>query len=294
MLQRAVANLVSPGYLRKDASTPYDEELQRLYDVNHEFKVLPQRASQSQKVDKTFLTAEEYELYTKTQGETQYRLIGELLDSSAYKKMSDAEKAKAISEVYSEAKIAAANAVRDLRGVEVEASDSAKAGLNPVTFTTMSSVYDNAETPSGYEKTSSGKSPKWAKMLGVINDSSFSTTDRLAYVNAMSGHTTEYKTLDEAKEYYEGEKEKNIIQPEWYKTASNLYKNAVTPDGYNTTESGNTPTWAKMLSILDDKSLSKDQKLKFINEKSGLKEEFKTLDEARKHYEDQKKKNKKK
>ena len=207
LLQRVVQNLVSPGYFKENRSTPYDDELQRLKDLGFD-KVFPQKASQSQKVDQQYMTASEYELYTKTQGETQFKLIGDLLSSKVYAGMTDAQKADAVSDVYTAAKKAAETAVLKERGVEVKQTKAEKAKLDEVTYLTAKSVYDNAETPKGYKTTASGETSKWAKMLAVINDGTLSNADKLKFINAESGKNEPFKNLNEAKEYYEKDKEK--------------------------------------------------------------------------------------
>lgn len=208
VLQRVIANMVSPGYLRDDMSTPYDEELQRLHDAGVSHKVFPQRASQSTKVDGEFLTAPEYELYTKTQGETQFRLISDLLDSRAYQHMNDDERAAAISEVYSDAKKTAMNAVRSERGVSVDPTDAENAGMDASKYIIANTTYTNAVTPKGYKTTSTGNTPTWAKMLAVLDDDSLSKNERLEFVNAKSGKNEDFKDWKEAKDYYTGLKEK--------------------------------------------------------------------------------------
>jgi uncharacterized protein YbjQ (UPF0145 family) len=209
--RRIAQNLLSPGYYKANASTPYDEELQRLKDLGYD-KVLPTKVSQSQKVNEEYMTAEEYELFTKTMGEEQYKLIGQLLGSSGYKRLSDKDKADAVRDMYKDAKQAAENAVLRMRGGEsrskIKETSAEKAGLSPTAYVVAYSVYDNATTPSGYNATDSGNTPTWAKMLAVINNSSISNADKLKFVNGKSGRDEEFKTLDDAKAYYEKSKEK--------------------------------------------------------------------------------------
>jgi uncharacterized protein YbjQ (UPF0145 family) len=209
--RRIAQNLLSPGYYKANASTPYDEELQRLKDLGYD-KVLPTKVSQSQKVNEEYMTAEEYELFTKTMGQEQYKLIGQLLESSGYKRLSDKDKADAVRDMYKDAKQAAENAVLRMRGGEsrskIKQTSAEKAGLSPTTYVVAYSVYDNATTPSGYNATDSGNTPTWAKMLAVINNSSISNADKLKFVNGKSGRDEEFKTLDEAKAHYEKSKEK--------------------------------------------------------------------------------------
>ena len=217
LLQRAMRNLVYPWRQRDLSATPFDDELQRLKDnasvwveeTGKEYNVLPQHASWSTQVDKQYMTADEYELYTRVQGETQFKLVSDLLSSDVYSKLSDGEKAKAISELYPMAKIEAENAVRKERGVEPKETAAEKAGLDPSVYVTTDIIYNTATTPTGYHPTSTGNAPGWAKALAVLNDTSLSQADRLAFINAKSTRKEPFKSYKEAKDYYEKEKEKD-------------------------------------------------------------------------------------
>ena len=367
--QRIALNLLSPGYYKEDRSTPYDKELQRLYDARKvwsketkkEYNVLPQKAKQSQTVDGEYMSAKEYELYTRTQGMTQYELVGDLINSRAYKDMSDAEKARALSKVYEEAKDTAANAIRKLRGNEIDQTDAAKAGMNPATYAEAYSVYSSAKAPKWFTDIDGNedKQPDWAKMQAVLNNDTLSEKDRLTFANAHSGRTEDFESFDEAVQYYDDaevnaqtgirlEPAKDVYThadvpswgklndkgevPSWakqlavidskkvdddikleyvnkasgrdsdfesldearvYYTGKGIYDSAETPEGYKTTEKGNTPGWAKALSLLDSDLLTDAEKLYYINSVSGLKEPFETLNEAREYYNKSKEKAKK-
>ena len=96
-----VYNLLSPGYVesgRKDALT---EELNRLGTSTGE-NVYPDRAPTYITVggEKKNLSAEEYVAFAKDRGQTQKKLMGQLLASSAYNSLTDAQKAKAVKKVY--------------------------------------------------------------------------------------------------------------------------------------------------------------------------------------------------
>ena len=216
LMRRLAQNLLSPGYYKENAATPYDDELQRLKDLGFD-KVLPYKVSQSQKVDEKYMTAEEYELFTKTMGETQYKLIGQLLKSSGYKKLSDKDKAEAVQEMYSVAKQTATNTILKKRGgkskEKIKPTSAEKAGMQPATYVIANTVYENAKTPQGYNATASGNAPTWAKMLAVIDDSSFSNAEKLTFVNAKSTKKEDFKSLDEARKYYEKDKEDDKTKP---------------------------------------------------------------------------------
>ena len=189
--------------------------------------------------------------------------------------MTDDERATAISQVYSNAKKAAENAVRAERGETIKETDAQKARMDPAKFVIASSAYDNATTPSGYNSTPNGSAPKWAQMLAVLDDKSVNNSTKLEFINAHSGRNDEFQAVDEARTYY---------------TASGIYNSAETPEGYKATDAGNTPGWAKALAVIDSDTLTDDEKLDYINSVSGRKEAFATLDEAQTYYEKQKNK----
>jgi hypothetical protein len=219
VLQRVVQNMLSPGKYQANRSTPYDDELQRLKDLG--FSVFPEKAGQTQKVStmnpnedepqKRYMTAQEYELYTKTQGETQFKLIGEILDSDAYAKLTDKVKADVIKDAYTAAKTAAENAVLRSAGLgdKLEESKAEQVKMPESTYILAKAIYDNAETPKGYNTTNAGNTPKWAKMLAVLDDDSFDNKDKLAFVNANSGLKESFKTFSAARTYYLDQKQKD-------------------------------------------------------------------------------------
>ncbi len=293
LLRRVVQNMVSPGYYKASAKTPYDDELQRLKDAGFG-KVFPEKARQSQKVDEQYLTAGEYELFVRTQGEQNYKLIGDLLNSAAYKRMDDEGKVAAIKKVYSEAKSMAEAAILKERGEgdKIRKTDAEKAGMNTSAYIAANATFVGAKTPAGFQSQKDGDAPTWAAMLAVLDDTTLSTADRLAYVNAKSGRDQDFKTYNEAKEYYQG-KQTEAADTIRFSSVKTVYDNAKTPDGYKATEAGNAPGWAKALAVLDNNSISDALKLEYINKKSGRKEPFKTLAEARKYYEKEKAKDKK-
>lgn len=95
---RAFSNLVSPGYLGSDRSAPWDDELQRLYDLGYA-SVLPPTAAK--KIGDKELTAEEYVQYATFTGQERYRLLGDVTKSGYYRNSSDADKEEIIKDLYS-------------------------------------------------------------------------------------------------------------------------------------------------------------------------------------------------
>ena len=96
---RALNNFVNPAYVKKERPTEIDGELERLYDLG-ETSVYPSRAKTNTKINGEYLTAEEYVKYATVKGQTSYDLATKIINSSAYSRASDAEKAYMLSYVY--------------------------------------------------------------------------------------------------------------------------------------------------------------------------------------------------
>ena len=99
---RALNNFLNPAYTSSMNVTPVDAEIQRLYNATGTGSVVPSRADRSITVDgeKVELTGDQYVEYATTKGQTAFDLLSSIIDTSAYKKLSDTEKTKLISEVY--------------------------------------------------------------------------------------------------------------------------------------------------------------------------------------------------
>ena len=101
-------NLLSPGYVesgRKDAMT---EELNRLGTSTGE-NVYPDRAPTyvTVKGERVHFSAEEYVSFAKDMGQTQKKLLEQVLTVPGYKDLPDVQKAKVVQAVYQYAKAAA-------------------------------------------------------------------------------------------------------------------------------------------------------------------------------------------
>lgn len=101
--ERMANNFLNPAYTSEIQMSAMEKELLRLYEKTGESKIFPSRAEKSftvNKVEKN-LTANEYVKFAKKKGQTAYTVLTGLTKSSAYKAMDDADKVKAISQVYS-------------------------------------------------------------------------------------------------------------------------------------------------------------------------------------------------
>ena len=99
---RAASNFVSPGYYSRLSGSEVEDELQRVYDATGgEYNVFPDRATMGNTtINGERLTPEQYTEYATTLGQTRLAEVSALMETDAYKAMSDAEKARAIQEVY--------------------------------------------------------------------------------------------------------------------------------------------------------------------------------------------------
>lgn len=100
VLARAFNNLLNPAYLSYDKSEPFEDELQRLYDLGYS-DMLPQRVKQSQKVEGETLTQDQYVTFAETKGKTQYEALKGIIGSSWYQELSDAARGELLGMAYS-------------------------------------------------------------------------------------------------------------------------------------------------------------------------------------------------
>lgn len=104
---RAVNAFLNPGTLKKIDNSAVEQEITRLNKVQEESvtppyisKVITYTDSNGDLHKDYRLSEEEYTKIATTQGQTARRIIETMLDSKNYQAMSDAEKAKAIKQVY--------------------------------------------------------------------------------------------------------------------------------------------------------------------------------------------------
>ena len=100
---RTANNFLNPAYTSNSEITPVDEEIQRLYDETGESGVVPDRPQRYITVDgeRIDLSAEQYTQYAEERGQMQFSMLEGLVDSFAYQRLSDTDKAAVISDVYS-------------------------------------------------------------------------------------------------------------------------------------------------------------------------------------------------
>ncbi len=96
-------NFLNPAYTSSLNVTPVDKEIQRLYNATGNGAVVPSRADKSITVDKETinLTGEEYVKYATTRGQTAFNVLEAIVDTDQYQKLTDKEKEKLVTNVYS-------------------------------------------------------------------------------------------------------------------------------------------------------------------------------------------------
>ena len=103
-LYRALQQAVFPWTEKELKSTKVDNSISDLYERTGDNSVLPNTSINKDftiNSEKYRLSSEEYANYKKQYGKTSYNLLNKLTNSSEYKDMTDEQKTKAISEIYS-------------------------------------------------------------------------------------------------------------------------------------------------------------------------------------------------
>ncbi len=116
-LKRGFNNFLNPAYTSTIDASNMEKELLRLYEKTGDGAVFPARAGKYFTVDgkRKDLTADEYVRYATLKGEKSYKVIKDLVQSKAYKNLSDEEKVKAIDEAYTYADQKAKKAISNYK-----------------------------------------------------------------------------------------------------------------------------------------------------------------------------------
>ena len=143
-LTRVLNNFLNPAYTSQINETAADREIQRLLDAGMT-GVVPDRTTQSQKVDGAYLSPEQYVEYATIKGQTSYDVVSEMIESELYQNMTDEEKADAINRAYQYAGHVAAQAINPEHESESYVSGAQNAqddfGLSEAEYLLMDRVY---------------------------------------------------------------------------------------------------------------------------------------------------------
>lgn len=113
LLKRAGHNFLNPAYTSKIEEGPLEKELMRVYKKTGDGGCFPSRAEASFKVngENRYLNQREYLDYARKKGRWSREYVQALIDSRAYKRLSDEEKAEALADAYALANAQAKKAV---------------------------------------------------------------------------------------------------------------------------------------------------------------------------------------
>lgn len=102
----ALENFLSPGYVNSKKTSPMENELMRLYKATGSSAVLPKAAAKYFTVGgkRYDLSGEEWTTFQTELGQGSYEMLTRLVNSRAYGSLSDAQKVKAVEDVYEYAK----------------------------------------------------------------------------------------------------------------------------------------------------------------------------------------------
>jgi len=123
-LSNILESTLSPGFIGETQKTAIDSEVQRLYKATDDSSVLPNWSEYTSKSGLSFsgngteytMTPQEWEKFQKTRGQYTYKELDKLTKSAEYKNMTDVEKAKAVSSIYSDATTNARMSTVEARG----------------------------------------------------------------------------------------------------------------------------------------------------------------------------------
>lgn len=149
--ERIFNNFFNPAYVSKWDVDEVEKELQRVKDATGSTSVFPDRAEKSVTIggETKALTAEQYERYATALGQERYKLAKEATSSSAYKAMSDADRAACIAKLYSVARAKTLQEIFPDYAPSAELTGYLEAeskGLSPVEFYTFKAGISGAKS----------------------------------------------------------------------------------------------------------------------------------------------------
>ena len=149
--ERIFNNFFNPAYVSKWDVDEVEKELQRVKDATGSTSVFPDRAEKSVTIggETKALTAEQYERYATALGQERYKLAKEATSASAYKAMSDADRAACIAKLYSVARAKTMKEIFPDYAPSAELTGYLEAesnGLSPVEFYTFKAGISGAKS----------------------------------------------------------------------------------------------------------------------------------------------------
>lgn len=216
--ERVFQSFLSPGFLKAQDNSPATQEIRRLAKATGESSVYPAAAEKSFMVngETKYLTGEEYTKYAKTMGSTRKQIIENMLKSKGYQKLSDDDKAKAISYAYEYAKVKGKQAVSSYKPSNSSFSKGALASVLPPDMYILYKVTadkDNNGSVTSVESaqalkdltslTDSQRGKAWAEKNSTTKPEKNPFTGAL--VEAGASVSTSISVLDKYRELYNAE-----------------------------------------------------------------------------------------
>lgn len=216
--ERVFQSFLSPGFLKAQDNSPATQEVRRLAKATGESGVYPAAAEKSFMVngETKYLTGEEYTKYAKTMGSTRKQIIENMLKSKGYQKLSDDDKAKAISYAYEYAKVKGKQAVSSYKPSNSSFSKGALASVLPPDMYILYKVTadkDNNGSVTSVESaqalkdltslTDSQRGKAWAEKNSTTKPEKNPFTGAL--VEAGASVSTSISVLDKYRELYNAE-----------------------------------------------------------------------------------------
>lgn len=216
--ERVLQSFISPGYFKTQDNSPATQEVRRLAKATGESSVYPAAAEKSFMVngETKYLTGEEYTKYAKTMGSTRKQIIENMLKSKGYQKLSDDDKAKAISYAYEYAKVKGKQAVSRYKPSNSSFSKGALASVLPPDMYILYKVTadkDNNGSVTSVESaqalkdltglTDSQRGKAWAEKNSTTKPEKNPFTGAL--VEAGASVSTSISVLDKYRELYNAE-----------------------------------------------------------------------------------------
>lgn len=123
--ERLFNAFLNPTYVTDDSSTEVDAELERLHNDNRDVEdfpeVFPQKRARSATIgDGIVMTPDEYLQFSKDSGQMKLSLVKDFIGSEQYQGLTDEQRAKVISDLYSLADDRALQRVKDGYGIETQ------------------------------------------------------------------------------------------------------------------------------------------------------------------------------
>jgi hypothetical protein len=154
IMVRALQNLLNPANIKPSISDSTDEEIKRLYSLTGKSSLIPAVApkSFSYEGENFILSGTEFTKFGKTLGQKSYEIVSSLIGTSAYKSMSNEQKADAVSDALEYASALAKSEMLSGRGIDYDesvirkVSEAKDAGINTNDYLLMKSKFDTIKS----------------------------------------------------------------------------------------------------------------------------------------------------